>query len=423
MSGPIVYKPLSLAELRALEIPPRCDVVEGLLPKGQVTLFSAREKSGKTLIATDLACAVALDQPFLDRPVSCGTVIFIALEENVREVKHRILDRVGDGYDDEAVPLRVLPANGFTDAVFRLDDEECLAAFAQMIDDYHASLVVIDTMRETHGLRENVSDDMAALVRPLRQIAHAKNCAIVLIHHMSRAGDPRGSTAIAASADQLWNFTRTDREGGAEAVHPAGTLVVEGRFGPPVVLGIRLGDRYRWKVDGAVPFTDLSARDAILRCLREHPDGLTAQEIAAQTKKHLKTIQNESAVLLREQPPPIVAIGNPTKANPRRYRVVDPDLWGGRDPGDIVPPTEPPNPREPGTMEEDRSHGSGNDGNDEERIVPDSRTQGAAGGRNHPRVCYACRTPVPPDGSVCPVCHPPAGSKADDPDEEVSGAL
>lgn len=402
----MTYAPLSLAELRALQIPPRNDLIDGLLPEGHITLFAAREKSGKTLIATDVACALALEQPFLERAVRGGTVIFIALEENIREVRDRIVERVGPGYDDTTVPLFVLPANGFTDATFRLDEVESMHAFHEMITTYGADLVVIDTMREAHQLRENESDDMAALMRPLREMAHATNAAVVLLHHMSRAGNSRGSTAIAAGADQIWTFERTDREGESSGGNPAGVLRVEGRFGAPVRLAIRLGDGFRWVADDDQIGRDLTARERILACLRRHDGPRTAAEIATETGIQLKTTQNEISRLLGESPPSIVAVGVPTRGNPRRYRIAEHARHAEPRPWFIVPDSQPLGVQESGTMPGHGSHRSGNDGNDGTSTVPDSHPPVAAAGRNDPARCERCGARRPEDGPPCPVCRP-----------------
>ncbi len=365
MSDPTRFRPLSVADLEALHLPEREDIVGGgLLVAGSVTLFAAREKSGKMMLGTDLACCVVCEQPFLDRAVWPGPVIFIALEENIREVRQRILDRLGPHRD---VPLVVLPANGFGETVFRLDHPASMGMFAAMIEEYDAGVVIIDTMQEAHRLGENEADEMAPLMRPLRQIAHDTNCAVVLLHHMNRTGSSRGSTAIAAGADQLWNFQRTD--GDDDAGPPVGRLTVEGRFGPRQVVGIRLGDGLRWQVDHALDATDQTMRERLLGTLRHGGTaGMTAQAIADHLDARLKTVQNEIARLLQEDPAPIIASGTGRRNDPRRYSVIDPGLF---------PPSEPSRGSvwEPisGTNETDYSQSSGSNGNRQTSIVPDSQ--------------------------------------------------
>jgi hypothetical protein len=366
MSGPTRFRPLSVADLAALQLPDREDIAEGgLLVAGSVTLFSAREKSGKTMFCTDLVCSVTQEQTFLDRAVLCVPAIFIALEQNIREVRQRILNRLGPQRD---VPLFVLPANGFTDDVFRLDHPASMGMFAAMIKEYDARVIVIDTMREAHRLHENEADDMAPLMRPLRQVAHDTNSAIVLVHHMSRAGSSRGSTSIAAGVDQLWSFQRTDTDQDSDAP-PVGKLTVEGRFGPRQVIGVRLGDRLRWQVDNTVMLNDQTMRGRILAALRHGAvSGMTAQETADALDARLKTVQNEIARLLQETPAPLIATGTGKRNDPRRYAVIDPGLF---------PPIETSrgNVWEPilGINDDDDSQSSGNNGNSRRLIVPNSQ--------------------------------------------------
>ncbi len=355
--GSTRFHPLSIAELEALQLPEREDVVDGgLLVAGSVTLFSAREKSGKTMLCTDLACSIVAEQPFLDRAVASGPVIFIALEENIREVRRRILDRLGTQRD---VPLWVLPANGFTDDVFRLDHPASMAMFAAMTREYGASVVFVDTMREAHRMRENEGDDMGPLMRPLRQIAHDSNCAVVLLHHQNKMGGSRGSTAIAAGVDQLWSFQRTDTEQDGDTP-PVGKLTVEGRFGPRQVIGIRLGDGLRWQVDHSLELVDQTLRGRVLATLGRHVPGMTAPEIASALDIKLKTIQNEMSRILQETPAPIATIGAGTKGNPRRYVSVTPALFpdDSRNDGNDDIQMVPKFPRV----------GVGNDGNDFEAL-------------------------------------------------------
>lgn len=320
---PMVYRPLSVEDLGSLKTPPREDIVEGgMLVAGSVTLFTAREKAGKTMFATDLACSVALEEPFLDRAVVGGPVIFVALEENIREVRDRIMTRLAGRRE---ACFYVLPANGFDGVVFRIDIGESVAALRQMICDYSAKVVIVDTFREAHRQRENESDDMGPLLRPLREIAHETNCAIVLLHHESKTGGSRGSTAIAAAADQLWRFQRTDDQESSDS--PKGRFSVEGRFGPPFSIGIRLGDGVRWLVDDAAMVVDPTLHTRVLAFIKQSPVGSTASEIAGGLDANLKSVQNEIARLLKEAAPPIVSSGSGHKGDPRRYRLVSPELF------------------------------------------------------------------------------------------------
>ena len=59
----------SLAEILEMEIPEREDVVEGMFPRGDAILLSAREKSGKGFLMMDAAVCIASGEQFIDRDV------------------------------------------------------------------------------------------------------------------------------------------------------------------------------------------------------------------------------------------------------------------------------------------------------------------------------------------------------------------
>ena len=233
----ITYRLQSLQDLAAMEFPEREWLVAGLLPRGSLTLFAGREKSGKSLFVADLAACIASAEPFLDREVVPGPVILVPAEENLRDIQLRLATRLAGTTD---APLFVLPVNSSDDNLLDLAILECITALREVIVETEPAALILDPFRELHRLAENDADAMGPLLRPLRQLAHETDTAIVLTHHMGKSGNFRGSTAIRAAVDQEWAFTRPhDPE--STATDLAGTLAVEGRFGPRQQLGIRLG--------------------------------------------------------------------------------------------------------------------------------------------------------------------------------------
>lgn len=319
------FCPLSLDDLANLSVPPTEYVIDDLLPTGSLTLLSAREKVGKGLLTIDLAACVAFEQPFLDRATRGGTAIYVAAEESIGLVKERVLARVGTRRD---APLLVLPLNGWTDARLRLDDPAAMQMFANMIEEHQPSVAILDTLRELHDRAENDSDEMGPLIRPVRQIAHSTDTAIVLNHHQNKLNGYRGSTAILAACDQEWALHRTD---GDDAPMPTAMLTVKGRFGPKTVVYIRLGERGRWELTTPpVHVGDAGLRARILSFLRASPGGQTAEAIAhglPDPKPSLKTVQNAISAMLQETPPPFAVTGTGRKNDPRRYQHKTPELW------------------------------------------------------------------------------------------------
>jgi hypothetical protein len=324
MTTATCYRPLTLQELYAVEIPVLSWAVEEILPRGSLTLFAAREKAGKSLLAVDLCCAVAAGEPFLDRAVAPGPALLVPAEDHIREVRSRIAERLA-GRDD--LPMLVLPVNGFTEERVQLEDPGSMEALYNLLLREEITTMVLDPMRELHYQREDSSDDMGPLMAPLRQMAHQTDTAIVLVHHMSRSGQSRGSTAIKAAADQEWAFRRAAAEDGYPEDDVRGTLRVEGRFGPPVSLHIQLGERLRWQLSDSLPSRDGGgARGRVLRLLQDGAAWMDAKVIADTLGMEQKTVQNTMSLLLSEQPARIVARGSGRRNDSREYRAVDPVL-------------------------------------------------------------------------------------------------
>ncbi len=312
------FKPLSLSELMALELPIREWVVDGILPLGSFTMLAAREKAGKSLILTDLVCSVALGEPFLGLSVRQGPAVLVPAEDHIRDVRERIVLRLNGRTD---VPIYVLPVNGFTEDRLKLSDPASVARLAGMVTELAPILVALDPFRELHDLPENDSDFMGPLLRPIRQLSHATETAIVMAHHMNRGGTARGSTGIKAAVDQEWAFTRTDDDSaGAGVVSSRGVLAVDGRFGPRQRIGMALGPHVRWsRSDEQVAADGGNIRRRILAVLPATGDGLTADDVAKVLGANKPSVQNAFSAMLRESSSPVVGVGAGTKSQPRRF--------------------------------------------------------------------------------------------------------
>ncbi len=335
------FSPLSLEKLFALDLPELEYVVEEILPSGSACLLSGREKSGKGLLSLDFCISIALAEPFLDRAVLEGPAIYCAAEENLRDVRARVAQRLGIRRN---VPFYVLPLDGSTGDRLQLEDPVAMLRLLMMVEKIQPRVVVLDTLRELHSCREDLSDEMGPLLRPVRQLAHQTGTTVVVNHHQNKGGGFRGSTAIRAAFDLEWAFTRTDGDDEAGAT-PCGTLRVEGRHGPRTILKVRLGPNLHWELQEAlITPRDPGARGGILTHLTDVNTWRTATEIAEGCGIKLKTVQNVLATLLKEIPRPIAVQGTGFKNDPRQYRMREPHFegFGADGGGNLIPPDESP---------------------------------------------------------------------------------
>lgn len=303
--------------LRKLEVPPVEWQVENMLPLGSAAILAAREKSGKGLICLDLAASVAMGMPFLGRQVIQGPAMYIALEESVRVVRDRAVSLIGDRDD---VPLWFSIADGGDSEPFQLDDIDSIQWLRNQIASINLKLVVLDVLREAHGGRENESDDMADLCRPLRQIAHENNTTILVTHHSSKEGGPRGSTSIPAAFDSVYTFTRDEKE---DDTQMRGLLVGKGRELPKFAQHIEFDpDTHRWRaIEGApVSSQPTNIREKVFAVLNGTDEWLTAEEIADRIPDtKIQTVRNALSNITQERYKQLLVKGSGSKGDPRRY--------------------------------------------------------------------------------------------------------
>jgi hypothetical protein len=94
-----LYRARSLTELNAdpaLTLPPRF-VIPNLVERGCVTLFSAKAKTGKSTIASQLAADLTAGRVALDgAPMEAGRVLWVAVDEALRRLVQRMPSYAAD---------------------------------------------------------------------------------------------------------------------------------------------------------------------------------------------------------------------------------------------------------------------------------------------------------------------------------------
>jgi RecA-family ATPase len=199
----------SLADLAGKPIPPREWLVEDLVPMRQVTLFSGDGGTGKSLLALQLAVAVAGGQPWLWRGARKGSAIFISAEDDEDELHRRAADvlRAGQlGFADmKGLTVRSLAGE---DALLAVESEMRLMKSAlfdelqQRAADQGPELVVIDTAADVFPSNENDRRAVRQFIGILRGLAIRQRCAVVLLSHPSLTGLASGSGTSGSTA---WN--------------------------------------------------------------------------------------------------------------------------------------------------------------------------------------------------------------------------
>lgn len=212
------------AFLRSVGPPPPM-LVEGLIPEKALVLLTGKPKFGKSLLALDVAHALARGEPvfghfpvrtYEGREKSGGPVIYCGMEDGQIEIANRLLKR-GITFDD-TTPFFVCPQR-FT--VSTSEGMDTLHAFFKQVADsvgQEPVLVIIDTARESLGIKEwNDAAEVGEKIRPLREGFARERCSVILVGHNRKqeadaSGDEiSGSNATASSVDGWWSDRRVDK--------------------------------------------------------------------------------------------------------------------------------------------------------------------------------------------------------------------
>jgi hypothetical protein len=295
------FKPLTVKQLYTVEIPEPEWLVDGLIQDSTLSLLAAREKSGKGLLTIDLVASVAEGSNFLGRETKQGTAIYCATEETLAEVRSRVLHRIGDV--DDPPPVMILPLDGTTGDTLDITRPESVDRLRATFEEHRPRLVVIDVLREIHDRKEDSSDEMAPILKVLRNLTRPQGPAIVLNHHMSKGGESRGSTAISGGVDVTMSLQSNTEDLLGSSL--GGVLTVRGRSVPKQQLSVRFGADGRWTATGdpAPRAGRILARQRILETLLQSAEELSVKEIAEKTGLAESTVNNVLRGLKSDQPP------------------------------------------------------------------------------------------------------------------------
>jgi AAA domain len=181
-------------------------LIDGLWGDQAVGIGGGEPKSGKSLLALDLAVAVASGAPSLRRfsPAQTGRVLLFAAEDALPLVRRRL-----EGIALAAgVPFAPLDIHVITTPRLRLDVAEDRHRLQDTIATLRPTLLVLDPFVRLHRIDENAAAEVAPLLAYLRQLQRDFGAAVALVHHARkgaahlRAGQAlRGSSELHAWGD------------------------------------------------------------------------------------------------------------------------------------------------------------------------------------------------------------------------------
>lgn len=232
-----------------LSAPPE-PIVPRLAYRGRTSMLAAREKAGKSTLASAGAAAVSTGTRFLGEQAVRGPVLWVGVEEALGDMANRLADF---GCDQEDV--------------FILDRvAEPMADVHTAVERVRPVLIVIDTLAtfvSTLDLDPGSATAWTPVMAALTRLARDNGAALLLLHHARKSdGRYRDSTAIGAGVDLILEMDEGDG-GQVRKVRGRGRWSVED-------FSVRLADD-RWTLESG----ELSLDTLVLLHVREHPGAST----------------------------------------------------------------------------------------------------------------------------------------------------
>ena len=191
-------------------------LVDTLWTEQAVGIVGGEPKCGKSILALDLAVAVAAGVPCLRHftPTRPGPVLMFPAEDAghlVRKRLHGIAKAAGARF--EALDIAVIDVPRL-----RLDHLDDRRRLQETVERIAPRLVILDPLVRLHGVDENAVADVAPILGFLREIQRRFGTAVLLVHHARKSGATRpgqalrGSSELHAWGDSNLYLRRRDRQ-------------------------------------------------------------------------------------------------------------------------------------------------------------------------------------------------------------------
>lgn len=199
ISGAEFYK-------RHQEAPQRSWLVDGLLAKREISLWSGKVEAGKTTCMRTLVMALLRGEFFLERATYPSKVLYVMLDADGEDVTFDEFRRLGweperDDIDFLIDPVMAIRPNSFQQ-------------FHQKLLELKPNFVIVDPLGRFQKIDDITDYGTTYAMAQFSELAKQTNCHIALLHHIPRgrsdADDPAtagfGSIAIAGGCNARFVF-------------------------------------------------------------------------------------------------------------------------------------------------------------------------------------------------------------------------
>lgn len=193
------------------------------MPQKGLVLMTGDPYTGKTFFALEMAVAVSQGLPFMGRyPAAQGPVLYVVEDPPDWDVMSQLRKLLRHHKDEEGHPLLRGRIEDFYFVLHdgaNLDTDLAGKRIAETAKQVHASLVVLDSLRDFHNADENDSGQMKRVMHRI-QTVREDGAAVLMIHHSGKPAEgrsgvhkARGSSAIAGKVDAHLHLAHYPRTG------------------------------------------------------------------------------------------------------------------------------------------------------------------------------------------------------------------
>lgn len=208
-------KILSFSEFINKDYPVNEAIIDGLIHRTELIILSAKAKSYKSFLTTEMALCVSGGTPFLGsfetfkRPT-----LLVQTEVSEAALKERIETLLED---------RVIENLFIAEAVrLRIDKSEGLQSIREAILENKIELLILDPFYTLHGGDENSASEVSRILTELKKLILELNIGCILVHHQGKkfehsegkqAGQKhRGSSSFADVPDGSISLSKIDEQ-------------------------------------------------------------------------------------------------------------------------------------------------------------------------------------------------------------------
>ena len=283
-------EPFSVAELAEIKTASSADIAQGLFGRGDVVALVGAPNAGKTACAIDLCLALAAGETWFGSKVARGPVVYFAAEAP-GSVIMRARAAAERKFAGRRLPFYIATGTpGLGAEASTISDTERVIQTVRAVESNEGEavlVVTIDTLASCLAGGDENGDGMLRLVAAAKHIALTLGCAVVLVHHPSKADATglRGHGSLAAACDAILSIAIDEISGVRTATLVKSRDSATGRQFAYRLEPVELPERDAF----GDPRTTIVVVPAEVAHVRPRPSGKQQQSLLAELERRHRT--------------------------------------------------------------------------------------------------------------------------------------